>query len=158
MHRFTPAARYFIAAMDGERTVQQLWELANRQLGEDAPTQDEVIRLLGQLHAADLLQSDVTPDVAELFERGRQQERASGSAPTSTDGDPPAPVGPGPASSTASGRWSTALWSRWGGLAVAGRGAAGAAAAALHWAELTGNFSDRVLAPATWCCCGWCSP
>src|SRR4051812_36516762 len=62
VHRFTPAARFLIAALDGERTVQQLWELANRKLGEDAPTQDEVIRLLGQLHAADLLQSDVTPD------------------------------------------------------------------------------------------------
>ena len=48
VHRFTPAARLLIAAMDGARTVQQLWELANRQLGEDAPTQDDVIQLLGQ--------------------------------------------------------------------------------------------------------------
>ena len=38
--------------------------LAGARLGEAAPTQDEIIQLLGQLHAADLLQSDVTPDVA----------------------------------------------------------------------------------------------
>ena len=54
VHRFTPAARYVIAAMNGERTVQQLWELTNRKFGEDAPTQDEIIRLLGQLNSADL--------------------------------------------------------------------------------------------------------
>src|ERR1700754_2248864 len=58
INRFTPAARLVIALMDGQRTVAQLWESANRRLGENAPTQDEMIQLLGQLHAADLLQSD----------------------------------------------------------------------------------------------------
>src|SRR5258706_4779339 len=62
VHRFTPAARLIIALMDGERSVAELWEIANRRLGENSPTQDEMIQLLGQLHAADLLQSDVTPD------------------------------------------------------------------------------------------------
>src|SRR5215469_6572935 len=76
VHRFTPASRLIIALMDGRRTVQRLWEIANRQLGENAPTQDEMIQLLGQLHAADLLQSDVTPDVAELFTRGEREDRA----------------------------------------------------------------------------------
>src|SRR5712675_485777 len=62
VHRFTPAARLVIALMDGERRVAALWEIANRRLGEEAPTQDEMIQLLGQLHAADLLRSDVNPD------------------------------------------------------------------------------------------------
>ena len=75
VHRFTPAARLIIALMDGERSVAQLWEIANKHLGEDAPSQDDIIQLLGQLHAADLLQSDVTPDVAELFTRGERQDR-----------------------------------------------------------------------------------
>jgi putative peptide zinc metalloprotease protein len=75
-HRFTPAARLVISLMDGERTVEALWEIANLRLGEAAPTQDEMITLLGQLHSADLLQSDVTPDVAELFARGEREERA----------------------------------------------------------------------------------
>src|SRR6186997_1059659 len=76
IHRFTPAARLIIALMDGRRSVSELWELANRQLGNQAPTQDEMIQLLGQLHAADLLQSDVTPDVAELFARSEREETA----------------------------------------------------------------------------------
>ena len=76
VHRFTPAARLIIALMDGTHSVEELWELANKHLGEDAPTQDEMIQLLGQLHAADLLESDVTPDVAELFARSEREERA----------------------------------------------------------------------------------
>jgi putative peptide zinc metalloprotease protein len=76
VHRFSPSARLVIALMDGRRSVAELWEAANRRLGENAPTQDELIQLLGQLHAADLLHSDVTPDVAELFDRGAREERA----------------------------------------------------------------------------------
>ena len=76
VHRFTPAARILIAAMDGARSVEEIWGIANRGLGERAPTQDQVIQLLGQLHAADLLQSDVTPDVAELFARGEREQKS----------------------------------------------------------------------------------
>lgn len=68
-HRFTPEVNEILGAMDGERSVQELWERACETLGDDAPTQDEVIRLLGQLHSADMLQSDVTPDTLELFRR-----------------------------------------------------------------------------------------
>jgi putative peptide zinc metalloprotease protein len=145
VHRFTPAARFFIAAMNGERTVQQLWELTNRRLGEDAPTQDEVIRLLGQLHSADLLQSDVTPDVGELFERGQQQERSQRQRSYLNPmairlhlWDPDAflnrirPL-------------VDALWSRWGGIVWLAVVLPALLLLPLHWADLTGNFSDRVL-------------
>jgi putative peptide zinc metalloprotease protein len=73
VHRFTPAARLIIAAMDGRRSVDDLWRLAQRRLGEDAPAQDEIIQLLGQLHSSDLLHTDVPPDALELFERGERQ-------------------------------------------------------------------------------------
>ena len=76
VHRFTPAARLIISLMDGRHSVEELWQLANKHLGEDAPTQDEIIQLLGQLHAADLLETDVTPDVGELAARGEREERA----------------------------------------------------------------------------------
>ncbi len=75
-HRFTPAARLIMNGMNGERSVGELWEIANRRLGDSAPTQDELIHLLGQLHASDLLQCDVSPDVAELFDRAERQDRA----------------------------------------------------------------------------------
>src|SRR6478609_2643090 len=50
VHRFSPSARLIIALMDGTRNVAEIWEIANKQLGEDAPTQDDMIQLLGQLH------------------------------------------------------------------------------------------------------------
>ena len=76
-HRFSPSAYAFIGLMDGQRTVQDLWELASTKLGDDAPTQPEVVQLLSQLHAADVLQCDIPPDIAELLhrhERTRQKK------------------------------------------------------------------------------------
>ena len=74
-HRFSPAAYAVIGLMDGRRTVQEIWEAASTRLGDDAPVQDEVIQLLSQLHAADVLQCDVPPDAAEVLERRERQTR-----------------------------------------------------------------------------------
>ncbi|WP_457836206.1 hypothetical protein, partial [Staphylococcus aureus] len=49
--------------------------MLTRELAEDLPTQDEVVELLGQLHNADLVQFDVTPDAAELLERRGKEVR-----------------------------------------------------------------------------------
>ena len=53
MHRFNPAAHYVVGLMDGHRSVQEIWDAACERFGDDAPTQDEIIRLLGQLHMAE---------------------------------------------------------------------------------------------------------
>ncbi len=74
-HRFSPSAYTVIGLMDGQRTVQEIWDAALAQLGDDAVSQDEVIQLLGQLHSADVLQCDVPPDTAELFRRHQKQVR-----------------------------------------------------------------------------------
>ena len=74
-HRFTPIANTIIGLMDGRRSVQEIWDLAYVRLGSEVPPQDEVIKLLGDLHRADLLQSDVPPDSQELSERREQYRR-----------------------------------------------------------------------------------
>jgi putative peptide zinc metalloprotease protein len=74
-HRFSPAAHFVIGLMDGRRTVQIIWDIALRKLGDDAISQDELIQLLSQLHAADVLQCDVPPDTQEMFRR-RERVRA----------------------------------------------------------------------------------
>lgn len=146
-HRFTPAAHYVIALMDGRRSVQTIWNLAIEHLGDDAPTQEEMIRLLGQLHASDLLVCDVSPDSLELFRRFQRQERQ---------------------------KWLQRLWSplslrfplidpdgflnRWqflvrplfgwfGALVWLVVVGAGVVMGVSHWADLTQNVTDRVLAP-----------
>lgn len=74
-HRFTPEAYRLIAMMDGQRSLDEVWELAVTQLDIDAVTQDELVRLIGQLYSADVLAGDVPPDIVELSERGRRTAR-----------------------------------------------------------------------------------
>ena len=69
-----------VAAMDGARTVDQLWHEVGHQVGEEAPSQDDVIQLLAQLNAADLLQTEVSPDSAALVERAAQAGRGRGAS------------------------------------------------------------------------------
>lgn len=73
-HRFNAAAFRIIGLLDGERTVNEAWQLVNDQQGDFAPTQDEVIQLLGQLHSADLLHSNAATDIDELFHRQEQHQ------------------------------------------------------------------------------------
>ena len=132
--------------MDGTRTVTQLWETANRRLGEDAPTQDEMIQLLGQLHAADMLRSDVNPDVAELFDRGEQDQRSRNRR---SFGNPMAIRVP---------LWDpdkflnkfpgliALIWSKWGAALWLAVVLPAAFLILPHWPELSHNFSDRILA------------
>ena len=147
MHRFNPVAHYVIGLMDGRRTVQDIWDAACARFGDDAPTQDETIRLLGQLHAAEVLQTEVTPDVAELLRRARKgkpktwlQNLRSPLAMRFPLFDPDRFLERWlPSYRFLFGWFGALLW-----LAVVG---AGALAAAAHWPELTRDFSDRVLAP-----------
>jgi putative peptide zinc metalloprotease protein len=73
--RFTPPVYSVIGLMDGRRSVEDLWKQACELLGDDAPTQDEMIQLLGQLYQADVLQCDVPPDAAELLNRYETQNK-----------------------------------------------------------------------------------
>src|SRR6266436_341721 len=146
VHRFTPAARLIISLMDGTRPVSQLWEIANRRLAEHAPTQDEMIQLLGQLHAADLLQSDVTPDVAELFARGEREERARNRR---SFGNPMAiriPLWDPDAFLERMPGLIGLIWSRWGAMLWLAVVLPAILLILPHWPELSHNFADRVLA------------
>lgn len=75
-HRFSPEAYQIIGMMDGRLSLDQIWSLACERLGDNMPTQEEVIGLLGQLHRADALKTDIPPDNAEISER-RKQERST---------------------------------------------------------------------------------
>ncbi len=71
-HRFSKEAYYIIGLMDGRSTLRDIWETACENLGDDMPSQDEVITLLSQLHQVDVLQSDIPPDIEDLYERHRR--------------------------------------------------------------------------------------
>jgi len=146
-HRLAPAAYRLVGLMDGERTVQELWEATNTQTGDEAPTQDEVIRLLGQLHAADALICDVPPDSLELFRRYQRHERMKWKRRLWTPLAVRFPLFDAdhflerslPVVRPLFSWYGAALW-----LLVV---ALGAILAAVHWTELTENIIDRTLTP-----------
>ena len=71
--RLNDPAYYFVAMLDGRRTVRQVWRHCVEKWGDAAPTQGEVINLLGRLHASNLLQGDLAPDAEALFKRYQKQ-------------------------------------------------------------------------------------
>ncbi|MCS7090849.1 MAG: biotin/lipoyl-binding protein [Verrucomicrobiota bacterium] len=73
--RLAAPAYEFVARMDRGRTVQQAWEAAVRARPDTAPGQEEVVRLLAQLHQANLLLTEQPPDSVRLFQRARQRRQ-----------------------------------------------------------------------------------
>ena len=145
-HRFSPLANFVIGMFDGKRTVEQIWSATYRQHGDEAPTQDEIISLLTQLHAADVLLSGVPPDLAELKERTdkrmRQERVSRWRSPLSVKLpllDPERWLN----------RWrilADLTFSRLGAVVWLSVVVAAAIQAAVHWPALTEDVTDRVLA------------
>jgi len=79
-YRLRPAAYDFVARLQPDRTVEEVWQECLERNPDEAPGQEEVIHLLAQLYHANLLQLDLPPDAEQLFERYRkrkQQEQRS---------------------------------------------------------------------------------
>jgi putative peptide zinc metalloprotease protein len=147
MHRFNPAAHYILGLMDGRRTVQELWDLATTSFADDAPTQEEMIRLLSQLHSADVLQSDVEPDVAELLRRAEKTRRANFKQRWLSPLAIRIPLLDPDRLLARCLPWYRPLFTCAGFLVWLAIIAAAAVLALGHWRELTEDVSDRVLAP-----------
>lgn len=64
----------FAGLLDGRRTVDEAWRIANESLKDEAPTQDEAITVLGQMHTSNLLHGELAGD-AELLLRRRTRQR-----------------------------------------------------------------------------------
>ena len=146
-HRFSPAVYRFIGLMDGQRTVQELWDALNEQDGDAAPTQDEVIRLLGQLHAADVLICDVTPDSRELLRRYRRSERMKWKQRIWTPLAVRFPLLDPDRFLTKTLPYVRFIFTKYGAWVWVLTVGLGAILAAANWSALTDNLIDRALAP-----------
>lgn len=147
-HRFSPAAYNFIGLMNGRRSIQELWDEVSKATGDDAPTQDEVIRLLGQLHATDNLISDIVPDSEELFRRFRKHDRMKLKQRLWTPLAVRFPLFDPERFLERTYSWVSPIFS-WFGLAIWLLVVlTGAVMAATHWTELTQDIVDRALTPA----------
>lgn len=145
-HRLSKAAYQLVLAMDGAQTVQQLWQLANQSGNAEACTQNDMVDLLVQLHAADLLQTDTHPDSAALLHRYRKKRSARFKElllnPMSLKLpllDPDAFLQ----------RWAPSVawcFTTWGGMLWLAFVLPALVLALAHGTELTRNMSDQVLA------------
>lgn len=144
-YRFNSSAYQVIGMMNGRLTVEELWSRATEQFGEDAPTQGEMVNLLSQLHAADVLLCDVPPDTAELFRRQARMDKAKWQTYLRSPLALRFPLFKPEKFLARTVPYVRPLFSRFGillWLAVVG---AALVLAGLHWQELTEDILDRVL-------------
>lgn len=145
-HRFDAQAWRIMRLLDGRHALDAVWHQLADQADEDMPAQEDILALLGQLHAMDLLVSDTLPDLAEATQRGDKQARQKKLAQylnplaiRTRVWDPDrflaalvARIGPWLT------RWGTPAWLLCVlpalGLAI------------VHWQELTHNVGERLLA------------
>ena len=71
--RLHPAAYAFVSRLSPDRTVEEVWDAVVHAAPEYAPTQQEVVNLLGQMHAAGLLRGELPPDSRRLLDRHRHE-------------------------------------------------------------------------------------
>ncbi|MGD9690313.1 MAG: PqqD family peptide modification chaperone [Phycisphaerales bacterium] len=72
-YRLSPVAHDFVGCLDGARTVEEAWKISLAKFGDAAPTQNEIIELLSQLHNTNLLSIDSAPETEQLLSRGRER-------------------------------------------------------------------------------------
>lgn len=144
-HRLSKAAYHIVSQMDGVKTVQALWEAANQQGDDTACTQNEMVDLLVQLHNADLLLIDSTPDSVSLLSRYKKKKRETFKQWLMNPSSLKIPL-VNPARAV---EWLLP-YTRWlfqpVGLVICLAVIVNALLlAGQHWGELTHNFSDQVL-------------
>jgi putative peptide zinc metalloprotease protein len=75
--RFNASAYEFIGRLDGEYNVEEIYQQVLSTGNDGAPNQDEIIVILTQLFAMDLLRSQLPAEATEFFNRFQNQRRIS---------------------------------------------------------------------------------
>ncbi|WP_261835250.1 site-2 protease family protein [Vibrio ishigakensis] len=143
--RFTPQAYQLIGLMNGERTLQQIWDIACKELKEDLPSQDEVINLVGQLNKANVVQTNVLPSIKHLHRRSETEQRKKILQQLKSPLSVRIPLVDPERFLSATCGVARVIFSKFGALCWLLVVALGILFATLHWTALTNNLSDQVL-------------
>lgn len=147
--RLSTVAHEFVAMLDGQRSVEEVWQHNLSRFGDDALTQNDVVSVLSQLHSSNLLQGDLPPETDQLLSRGRERFKKKAIAqaiglmyfrvplfnPNRLLGDLEPLFRP--------------LISRGGFLLWLGVVVAALAALVPHWSQVVGGF-ESAIAPSNW--------
>ncbi len=74
-HRLDEFAWQMVSQFDGQLSVNKCWENLLNSLKSDAPSQPDIIQLMGFLHQSDLIHVETTVDTDELFYRSKNRKK-----------------------------------------------------------------------------------
>jgi putative peptide zinc metalloprotease protein len=145
-HRLDRQAMRIARLLDGSRTLEQLWATLAADGHATTPSQEDILQMLGQLHALDLLDADTVPDLAELDRRDTKAQRRRFMARWLNPLAIRVPLVDPDRFLQAAVRWLAPVLNRWGALLWLALVLPAIPLAAARWGELTGNFAERMLA------------
>jgi len=145
-HRFDRKAFRIVQRLDGRTTLDQLWLQLAAEPDADTPSQDDMLALLGQLHALDLLAADAVPDLNEMRDRERQQSRRRRMASYLNPLALRLPLLDPDRLLTRLVALLAPVLNRWGALGWLAWVLPALVLAVTHWQELTSNVGDQLLA------------
>jgi putative peptide zinc metalloprotease protein len=73
--RISPQAYAFVSRLNGEQTVDEVWQTCLREMPDQAPGQEEVMQVLSQLHQSNLLHFSTKADSQVIFDRYEEFKR-----------------------------------------------------------------------------------
>ena len=73
--RLRPSAYRFVARLNMNQTVEEVWKEVMAEKPDDAPGQEDIIELLAQLYHANLLHYELPADSTRLFERYKERKQ-----------------------------------------------------------------------------------
>ncbi len=143
--RFSPAAHELINRMDGTSTVENIWQAFAAKPGNETANRSDVISLLAQLHRANVLHGDTSPDIGELVERTERTQRKKEMMKFLNPLAIKVPLFDPERFVAVTFPLVRPLYSVFGLILILGLIGYAALQASMHWQELTNNFFDRLL-------------
>lgn len=146
VQRLSAQSYLIVGLMNGEHTVDQLWDISSRRLGEEMPTHEEMLQLLASLYQASLIRMDISGDVSELFQRGQDARHKKWMAKLKSPLSIQIPLIDPEKFLVAGQKWVAPLFTKTFAFIWCALVGSALVMAGQHWEELTKNITDRVLA------------
>lgn len=148
LHRFSAVAYWLVMQMDGKASVQALWEAAIQRFDTEAPSQTELLTLLGQLYQANALLSDASPNIQLMLKNMHDQQRRQWIQKIANPMAIKIPLWDPDTFLNRTQHWVKPLFAPWFAAVWVGVVLLALLMAGQHWARLTHNLSDTVLTPS----------
>ena len=74
--RFNQNAYEFIGRLDGDQTVQEIYQQIETALGDQCPSRSDILNIMMQLHSISAMKSGIPADVEQIFNRNKTEKTA----------------------------------------------------------------------------------